>query len=56
MGMELVDGFLGKEDVPENAALSEQLVKTQEQTNIISEGEKLVVVVVVASTCCKLIG
>lgn len=41
MIMEPVDGFLGKDDVPETAALSEQLVKTQDQTTIISEGERL---------------
>lgn len=41
MVLEEVDGFLAKEDVPEDAALSEQLVKTQDQTNIISKGKKL---------------
>lgn len=47
MVMEPVDGFLAKEDLPENAALSEQLVKTQEQTSVISQGERIVVAVVV---------
>ncbi|CAN0150451.1 unnamed protein product [Pylaiella littoralis] len=45
MVMEPVDGFLGKEDIPDNAALSEQLVKTQEQTNIISAGDRMKVFV-----------
>lgn len=39
MVMEEVDGFLAKEDIPEDAALSAQLVKTQDQTNIISQGK-----------------
>lgn len=47
MVMEEVDGFLGREDIPDNAALSEQLVKTQDQTNIISEGEKRLLLLVV---------
>ncbi|CBJ31572.1 conserved unknown protein [Ectocarpus siliculosus] len=45
MVMEEVDGFLGKDDVPEDAALSAQLVKTQDQTNIISEGDRVKVFV-----------
>eukprot|EP00752_Nemacystus_decipiens_P017765 g15927.t2 len=45
MVMEPVDGFLGKEDILESAALSEQLVKTQEQTSIISQGDRMKVYV-----------
>ncbi|CAM9593841.1 unnamed protein product [Scytosiphon promiscuus] len=45
MVMEPVDGFLGKDDVPETVALSGQLVKTQEQTTIISEGDRITVFV-----------
>eukprot|EP00903_Cladosiphon_okamuranus_P019672 g18081.t2 len=45
MVMEPVDGFLAKEDLPENAALSEQLVKTQDQTSIISQGDRVKVYV-----------
>ncbi|CAM9862061.1 unnamed protein product, partial [Ectocarpus fasciculatus] len=45
MVMEEVDGFLGKDDIPDDAALSAQLVKTEDQTNVISEGDRMKVYV-----------
>ncbi|CAN0508613.1 unnamed protein product, partial [Laminaria digitata] len=38
--MEEVDGFLGEDDLPENAALSEQLVKSVDTDLIVRQGEK----------------
>ena len=37
--MEEVDGFLGADDLPENAALSEQLVKSVDTDLIVRQGE-----------------